>query len=126
MDATATTSMTAVQASYSIKATAIIAITTTGKTATAASQFRPHCPILGVTRFHQAGRQMQLHRGCIPLFYTEERLSDWTKDIDERIQFAIDFGKKNGFIKTGDNVVCITGWRQGAGSSNTVRILNVQ
>ena len=54
---------------------------------------------------------------------SEERLSDWTKDVDERIQFAIDFGKKNGFIKGGDNVICITGWRQGAGSSNTVRIL---
>jgi len=53
----------------------------------------------------------------------EERLSDWTKDVDERIQFAVDFGKKHGFIKSGDNVICITGWRQGAGSSNTVRIL---
>ena len=57
------------------------------------------------------------------VFSPEERLADWTKDVDERIQFAIDFGKKNGFVKSGDNVICITGWRQGAGSSNTVRIL---
>nr|AIW65576.1 pyruvate kinase [Tigriopus japonicus] len=125
-DATQTTSMVAVQASYGIKASAIIAITTTGRTAKAASQYRPQCPILGVTRHRQAGRQMQLHRGCIPLYYAEDRIDDWTKDIDNRIQFAIDFGKKNGFIKTGDNVICITGWRKGAGSSNTVRILNVQ
>eukprot|EP00095_Tigriopus_kingsejongensis_P003943 snap_masked-scaffold473_size162088-processed-gene-0.20 protein:Tk03943 transcript:snap_masked-scaffold473_size162088-processed-gene-0.20-mRNA-1 annotation:"hypothetical protein DAPPUDRAFT_334106" len=124
-DATSTTSMVAVQASYGIKASAIISITTTGRTSKAASQYRPQCPILGVTRHKQAGRQMQLHRGCIPLYYPEERNPDWTKDVDNRIQFGIDFGKKNGFIKTGDNVICITGWRQGAGSSNTVRILYV-
>ena len=45
--------------------------------------------------------------------------------MDERIQYAVDFGKKNGFVKGGDIVVCITGWRMGAGSSNTVRILYV-
>ena len=49
-------------------------------------------------------------------------MDDWSKDVDFRLQFAIDFGKKCGFIKSGDSVVCITGWRQGAGSSNTVRI----
>lgn len=66
---------------------------------------------------------MQLHRGIIPLHYPEPRLDDWTKDIDERITYALTFGKKNGFVKSGDNVICITGWRKGAGSSNTVRIL---
>ena len=41
-------------------------------------------------------------------------------------QFGINFGKKKKFIKTGDPIVAITGWRQGAGSSNTVRILYVE
>lgn len=48
------------------------------------------------------------------------------KDVDNRIQFGINFGKKKGFIKSGDPIVCITGWRKGAGSSNTVRILYVE
>jgi len=54
------------------------------------------------------------------------RVEDWMKDIDNRIQFCISFGKKKGFIKSGDPIVCITGWRKGAGSSNTVRILYVE
>merc|ERR1711936_543152 len=53
MDVTTTTSVSAVQASYNVGAAAIIAITTTGKTATEASRFRPMCPIIAVTRFHQ-------------------------------------------------------------------------
>jgi len=126
MDVTTTTSISAVQASYNCGAAAIIAITTSGKTATEASRFRPMCPIVAVTRFHQVARQMQLHRGIMPLFYEEPRPEDWLKDVDNRIQFGVDFGKNSGFLKSGDSVICITGWRKGAGSSNTIRILTIQ
>merc|ERR1712037_578109 len=47
------------------------------------------------------------------------------RDIGERIQHGVDLGKKSGFIKSGQPIVCITGWRQGSGSSNTVRIVTV-
>jgi len=126
MDVTTTTSVAAVQASYNVGAAAIIAITTSGKTATEASRFRPMCPIIAVTRFDQVARQMQLHRGIMPLFYEEPRPEDWIKDVDNRIQFGVDFGKNQGFLKSGDAVICITGWRKGAGSSNTIRILTIQ
>ena len=72
MDVTTTTSVAAVQASYNVGAAAIIAITTSGKTATEASRFRPMCPIIAVTRFPQVSRQMQLHRGIMPLYYEGE------------------------------------------------------
>ena len=59
-------------------------------------------------------------------FYNEGRVEEWMMDVEHRIQFGINFGKKKKFIKTGDPIVAITGWRQGAGSSNTVRILYVE
>lgn len=124
-DSTAAAAIAAVQASYSTRASAIIGLTTTGKTAHIASKYRALCPFLAVTRNAQAARQMQLFRGVVPLFYPEPRMDDWSADVDERIQYCVDFGKKNGFIKSGDPVICITGWRKGAGSSNTVRILYV-
>merc|ERR1712156_313376 len=124
-DATAAAAIAAVQASYSTRASAIIGLTTTGKTAHLASKYRAHCPFLAVTRSAQAARQMQLYRGVVPLYYPEPRMDDWSADVDERIQYCVDFGKKNGFIKSGDPVICITGWRKGAGSSNTIRILYV-
>ena len=71
-------------------------------------------------------RQLQIFRGSIPLLYEAPRPEGaWMDDVDARVQYAIDFGKRSGFIKAGDHVVVITGWRQGAGSSNTVRILPV-
>ena len=29
---------------------------------------------------------MQFYRGIIPLLYPEDRIPDWTRDVDERIQ----------------------------------------
>merc|ERR1712002_910712 len=125
-DGTTTTAISAVLASYKCKAAAVIVLTTTGKTSHLVSKYKPHCPILSVTRYDQVARQMQLYRGCIPLMYEQERAGDWMKDVDDRVQYAIDFGKRSNFISSGDNVVVITGWRQGSGSSNTVRVLSVQ
>merc|ERR1719362_1922729 len=53
-DATAAASIAAVQASYSTKASAIIGLTTTGRTAHIASKYRAQCPFLAVTRNAQA------------------------------------------------------------------------
>merc|ERR1712240_234346 len=125
-DITSTAAISAVLASYKSHAAAIIVLTTSGATSHRVSKYKPHCPILSVTRYQQPARQMQLYRGCIPLLYEKERANDWMKDVDDRVQFAIDFGKRNNFIKAGDNVVVITGWRQGSGSSNTVRVLHVE
>merc|ERR1719435_721887 len=126
VDSTTTTAISAVLASYKCKAAAIVVLTTTGKTSHVVSKYRPHCPILTVTRDDQVARQMQLYRGCIPLYYTKPRPEDWMTDVDERVQYAIDFGKRSNFVSVGDNVIVITGWRKGSGASNTVRILNVK
>jgi len=126
-DNTTTTAISAVMASYKSKASAIIVLTTSGATSHIVSKYKPHCPILTVTRFPQVARQAQIFRGCIPLHYEKPRPEGaWMDDVDARVQYAIDFGKKSNFISSGDNVVVITGWRQGSGSSNTVRILPVE
>uniref|UniRef100_T1J3S2 Pyruvate kinase n=1 Tax=Strigamia maritima TaxID=126957 RepID=T1J3S2_STRMM len=125
VDAAHAIAIAAVEASFKCGASAIIVITTTGRSAHLISKYRPRCPILAVTRYDQPARQCHLWRGILPIHFTEPRENDWTADIDKRIQFAIDQGKKRGFMKSGDAVIVITGWRQGAGATNTMRILNV-
>ncbi|QQP52147.1 Pyruvate kinase, partial [Caligus rogercresseyi] len=125
-DCTETTAMAAVHSSYLIRASAIIIITTSGLTANFASKYRPFCPIVAITRDDAVARKLQLYRGVMPIYYPNERDPDWTKDTDNRIQEAINYGKVREFIKSGDHIICVTGWRQGSGSSNCLRIINIE
>ena len=95
LDTTESTAISAVQASYNVQAAAIITLTTSGDTAIKCAKYRPQCPVVAVSRVDQVARQLQLHRGVIPLLYQKDRQADWTQDVDTRVQFAIDFGKKS-------------------------------
>lgn len=56
-------------------------------------------------------------------FFLEPRVDDWMKDVDARVQFGLQFGKQRGFVKSGDPVVIVTGWKSGSGFTNTVRVM---
>ncbi|XP_063612428.1 pyruvate kinase-like isoform X2 [Penaeus indicus] len=124
-DSTHTTAIAAVEASFKAMATAIIVITTTGRSAHLVSKYRPRCPIVAVTRYPQVARQCHLYRGIIPIHYTAERIEDWMNDVNARVDYAVQYGKECGFIKPGDPVVVVTGWQKGAGFTNTMRVLVV-
>lgn len=126
LDTAHAVAIAAVEAAFKAQASAIIVITTSGKSAFLVSKYRPRCPIIAVTRFPQTARQSHLYRGLIPLVYTQPPLTDWLKDVDVRVQFGLEVGKKNGFIKKGDSVVIVTGWKQGSGFTNTMRIVAVE
>jgi len=115
----------AVNASMKSQAASIIVLSTTGKTAQMISKYRPRCPVILVSRYTQTTRIGHLHRAIIPLLYEKEKNPEWIKDIDERVEAAIDFGKRRGFLKGGDNVIIVTGWRAGAGSTNTMRLVTI-
>ena len=86
-------------------------------------RFRPPCPIIAVTRFPQVARQCHLHRGIYPLIHTAERVADWLQDVELRVQYAVNYGKDSKFIRGGDPLVIVTGWKSGAGFTNTMRVI---
>lgn len=59
------------------------------------------------------------------VWFPVEVLPDWMKDVDARVQSGLLFGKSRGFIQSGDAVVVITGWKQGSGFTNTLRVVYV-
>jgi len=122
-DSTMTVAIAAVAASFKCNAAAIVVMTTTGRSAHVISAYRPRCPIFVVTRFPQVARQAHLHRGLYPLYYNQPRDECWEKDLDNRIQAAIRRGKEYNFIKAGDSVIIIHGWKKGPGFTNTFRLV---
>ncbi|ESO01327.1 hypothetical protein HELRODRAFT_112734 [Helobdella robusta] len=122
-DVTHTTALAAVEASINCLAGAIITITTTGRSAQLMAAYRPRCPILAVTRNEQISRQLHLYRGIIPLHYKEPKLHDWAEDMDARISYAMEAAFRRGFLKPGVATILVTGWRSGAGFTNTIRVI---
>ncbi|XP_037074854.1 pyruvate kinase-like [Pollicipes pollicipes] len=122
-DRVTSVALAAVGASLKMHAAAIVVLTTTGKSAHMLSKFRPQCPIFAVTRFPQVARQCHLYRGIFPLVHTAERVADWLQDVEQRVQYAVDFGKAHHLVAEGDPVVVITGWQAGAGFTNTMRVM---
>jgi len=98
-------------------------ITTSGRSAHLISQYRPKCPIIAVTRDAQVARQCHIFRGILPIHYQAAVLPDWVKDVDARVQSGLQFGTSRGFVKPGDSVIVVTGWKAGSGFTNTVRIV---
>jgi len=119
-----TMAIAATTAATSCHASAIILLTTTGRSAELCSRYKPTVPIIAISRNDRTARQLHLYRGVFPLFYSKtEREPDWPRDIDARINYGVEIGKSRGFIHQGDPIVVITGWRQGAGATNTVRLI---
>merc|ERR1712002_210346 len=125
-DSTHTTAIASVEAAFKAMASAIIVLTTTGRSAYLVSKYRPRCPIMAVTRFPMVARQCHLYRGIVPIHYTGDRVEDWMDDVNARVDYAVEYGKQMGFIKSGDPVVVVTGWQKGAGFTNTMRVLYVK
>jgi pyruvate kinase len=123
LDAAQTVAIAATSAAVSCGASAILLTTTTGRTGHLISKYRPPCPILCVTRSREVARQLHLWRGVFPVVYDEPRESEWHLDVDNRINHGINLFKARGFIHKGDCLVLVTGWRQGAGYTNTLRVV---
>lgn len=124
-DATETTCIAAVSASFKVNAAAIISFSTSGTTARILSHYRPRCPIILITRTPRVARQAHLARGLFPLYYDEPREKNWSDDVNARLLYAVEKGKDMGFIKAGSFVVFVVGWSPGSQTTNTMRILQV-
>lgn len=116
----------AVEASELSKASAIIVLTSSGKSAHLIAKYRPTCPIIAVTRNEIVARQSHLWRGIHPLMYTSVAKDNWNEDVDARLDYSIKYGCKRGFLKKGDIVVLVTGSKPTSGFTNGVRIVNIE
>ena len=102
---------------HDLNASAIIALTYSGGTATMVSKFRPLCPIIAPTISKKVRRQLNLSWGVVPI------MSEKRDNTDALFEHAVDCALKANLVKDGDLVV-ITGGAP-IGVSGTTNIMKV-
>lgn len=117
-DITTAISRATCNVAHTLNASAIITVTTSGRTAKKVSRFRPNCPIIGCTTDPNVARQLNLSWGVLPLFLAIEQ------DTFELFDHAINLAEHQGYIKTGDITVLTAGLP--LGTSGTTNMIKVQ
>ncbi|XP_063360774.1 pyruvate kinase-like [Cydia amplana] len=115
--------LAAVLAAQRTLAAGIVVITSTGHSAHIVSRFRPRCPIVAITRYPIIARQFHLWRGIIPLVYEDQPDPDWLVDVNQRVAFACKWMMERAFVRVGDPLVLVTGWREGQEFTETMRVV---
>ena len=110
----------AVQIAKEIGATAIIAVTTSGRTALRVAHRRPNTLLIGATRRESTHRRLCLAWGVQPL------LIDNYETTDEMVQIAMKEALRQELVGAGDRVVITSGFPHGvSGTTNMVQVRRI-
>ena len=106
---------------HDIKASAIVAITTSGYTAEMMAKYKPVEPIIAATPDSNTYHQQALTRGVYPVL--TQRSSNWN-DLMEK---AIEGAERMKFVKKGDCIVLSAGMPlQVPGTTNLIRVKTIE
>ncbi|MCZ6784237.1 MAG: pyruvate kinase [Proteobacteria bacterium] len=113
-------SQAAITMANHLQAAAIMALTESGFTARSISKYRPSCPILGVTTWQAVQRRMALNWGVTGILCPGEQSSN-----EDRIRAGVKRAKELGYVERGDIVVVTAGAHGESGSTNLIRVIEV-
>lgn len=118
-----TMAVACVAAAVHARASAILVLTLTGGSAMLIAKYRPPCHIICIAEDEPVARQLLLWRGVIPMLHPKGHFQEWSHDAEKRVRFGLLIAKKRKYIQLGDKVVIVSGWLNGSGFTNTIRII---
>ncbi len=100
-----------------LRATAILVPTATGRTASAVARLRPRRPIVALTHNQFAVQQMALEWGVIPLLVSQ------ANDVEDLWELSIGAAREAGLVSQGDRIVLTAGTSVNIpGSTNVIKV----
>ncbi|MBI3605495.1 MAG: pyruvate kinase, partial [Nitrospirae bacterium] len=96
-----------------VKASIIVAISQTGKTAQRLSAARPHVPIVALTEDKKVSRQLIMYWGVIPLLLND------LAGIDQKPGFIFELIQKKGLTLPGEAIILTGELPSGKPGSNS-------
>ena len=100
-----------------LNASAIITVSTSGRTARMVSKYRPSCPIVGCSVYESVCRKLSLSWGVTPV------LVDMQDNSDELFEHAVERAEATGLVSQGEIVVITAGVPLGvSGTTNMIKV----
>jgi pyruvate kinase len=100
-----------------LRASAILVPTATGRTASAVARLRPRRPIVALTHNQFAVQQMALEWGVIPLLVSQ------ANDVEDLWELSIGAAREAGLVSAGDRIVLTAGTSVNIpGSTNVIKV----
>ncbi len=119
-DRTRAVTNAAITTAYNVKASAIITVTESGRTAQALSRLRPSIPIIAVVSNQRLFNQLSINWGITPV------LGNQYKTIEELYRESVLLSISTGIIKEGDTVILVAGIPVGrSGGTNMIKVETV-
>jgi len=109
-------SHSAVDASFNLNCKAIVAFTTSGKSASLVSCCRPAVKIIGATPYEKVYRQLELFFGVTPV------KTKIYASADVMFKMANDIVKTNKFARLGDKIIITCGVPKQNGCTNLIKV----
>lgn len=113
-------SQAAITVADHLEAAAIITLTESGFTSRSISKHRPRCPIISITPSLEVVRRLSMNWGVTALHYQGEQTDE------AMFAFAVASGRDMGWLQTGDVVVATAGRNRQSGSTNLIRVIDVE
>jgi pyruvate kinase len=111
----------AVKTALDLRASLILCLTETGRTARLISKYKPMAPVICATSDEGVARQCLVLRGCYPMVVGSMIGSA------SLISRCLTTAKVNGLCKEGDVCVVISGMKEGVtGGTNVLRVLRIE
>ncbi len=121
MDFAGAITAAACNAASAIKAKAIVAMSSTGRTVQLLASHRPDCPIIAVVTDEQRARQINIAWSVLSMYGTEQFSSDQT------FLHAVEKAKESGLVKKSDILVIVAGSTTQKGKpSDMIKIYEVE
>lgn len=119
-DRTSAVTNAGIMTAYNVKASAIITVTETGRTAQTLSRMRPGIPIIAVVSRKKLYHQLSINWGITPVF------AHRFESIEQLYHDSVEVSLKTGIIKEGDTVVLVAGLPVGrSGGTNMIKVETV-
>lgn len=107
------------------KASCVIMVNNTGRSAIKLSQNRVTVPIIATVRDETVARRLLVWKNVIPILFFDSIVCEWVEELDDRIAFGVDYARRYGYISEGDVFIVCFDSKRGIKFADTYRLVTM-